>query len=97
ESALVALTSAARPARVSGPVAAGKKLGRTTPPTAHMKKPNTGFGPEAAHGERSGMLSRNGSATVAPAIPRKNARRLGRAELLPARPSANARAPAAKA
>src|SRR3954467_1115723 len=90
-SALVALASSPRLARVTGPGAEGRKFERTTPPTPQMKKPNTGFGPEAAQAERSGRLSRNGSATVAPATPRKNARRLGRTRFLPLAPLAPVR------
>src|SRR4029079_5574929 len=82
-SALVALPAAASPAWGIGPVAWGKNRGRATPPTEQMKKANTGCGPAAAQGDRSGILSRNGRATAAPAATRRKERRLGSTRPIP--------------
>src|SRR5690606_24307596 len=73
-SSLVALPADASSALVSGAGAAGKNRAGTTPQAAQMNKLKTGFS-SAAQAERSGRLSKKGSARVAPAAPLKNARR----------------------
>ena len=66
---------ACSPAVVSAPVALGKNLLPTTPQEPTMKKLNTGAEP-AAHADRSGSPSRNGSPIATVPAPRRNARRL---------------------
>src|SRR6478609_9813034 len=78
DSALVAVSAEpASPAVVSAPVADGKKFFATTPFSATMKKVNTGEAP-AAHAERSGKPSRNGSPMATAPAPLRKLRRFDR-------------------
>src|SRR6185369_4334657 len=74
DSALVAVSvKPARPALVIAPVAEGKKFLATTPFSATMKNVNTGAAP-AAQADRSGKLSKNGSAMAIEPAPFKKLR-----------------------
>src|SRR5450432_1144080 len=71
--ATVPSPNAVKPAVVKAPVADGKNFGKTTPFSATMKKLNTGAAP-AAHAERSGSPSKNGSPTATVPTPLRKLR-----------------------
>src|SRR6187402_1594788 len=72
-----------RPAVVIAPVADGKNLLNTTPFSATMKNVNTGAAP-AAHADRSGKPSKNGSAMATVPAPFKKLRLFKRERAIPA-------------